>query len=239
MKINLASQYTDKSKQNQSFKAIPQKRIILPEPVGEIAKRAGYYINTPEQKLFLAASTLMLTPLLDLKFADDDKKVDTAIKSASKAVAGGVTGVAIRAGFQAFTKKFIQFDAGNVVSRCFFPGAAKKLFDEYPELATARLDQYRKTMGTLFAVIFMILFSNSKVDVPFTGDMQDLLSGVIKEKKSWISSFTDVAVNRKEKIHNWLEKKKNRVLKLKNKVVNIAKIIRNDDVKVVKADDKK
>jgi len=230
MKVNSSFRYIDKQKPNQSFKGIPKRQIILPDAVGRIAMRAGTYINTPEQKLFLAASTLTFAPALDLIFADEDKKTDTAIKTASKAIAGGLTGVTIRAAFQGLTKKLIDFDAGNMVNILFFPKPAKDLYADHMELAMMRLDSYRKTLGTLFAVVFMILFSNSKVDVPLTGDIQDLLSGVIKDRKSWISSLADVAQNRKDKITAWAEKKKRGLITTKNKIVSIVKIIKGEDV---------
>ncbi len=229
MNISSSFQNIAKSKPMQSVKKILPKQIILPEFVGEIAKRAGNYINTPEQKLFLAASTLMITPLIDLKFADDDKKVDSAIKSASKAIAGGITGVSIRAGFQLITKKLIGYDTKNKFKVCFFPKSAYRLLDVHPELAKARMEQYCKTMGTLFAVLFMILFSNSKIDVPLTSDFQDLLSGIVKDKKSWTASLADVCTDRKNKIKAWIEKKKNKIISIKNKIVKIIDIIMSDE----------
>ena len=238
MNISSSFQNISKSKPIQSIKKILPKQIVLPEAVGGIAKRAGNYINTPEQKMFLAASTLMITPLLDLKFADDDKKVDAAVKSASKAIAGGITGVSIRAGFQLMTKKLVGYDAKNKFNVCFFPISAYRLLDIHPELAKAIMEQYCKTMGTLFAVLFMILFSNSNIDVPLTSDLQDLLSGVVKNKKSWIASLADVSTDRKGKIRAWVQKKKNSIISVKNKIVKIANIIMSDEQDTKKQGDK-
>ena len=182
----------------------------------------------PEQKLFLATTALMLTPLIDLKFAQEDQKVDSAIKSASKAMAGGFTGVAIRAAFLKLTDHFIGLDKHNKLNLYFLPESAVILSRREPEMAKLQMRQYNKSLGTLFAVLFMILFSNSKVDVPLTSDLQDLISGVVKENKTWLKSFSDVYDSRSKKIKDWFERKKQILNSIKTKLIKIIKIIAED-----------
>ena len=69
------------------------------------------------------------------------------------------------------------------------------------------MKQYNKTIGTLAAIIFMITYSNSKIDVPLTGLIQDFLTKVIKEKKSASLALSEVVADVKTKIQN---KRKNR-----------------------------
>ena len=226
-----------------SFNGVPDNPKYIPELVGNIGKVVGEYVNAPEQKLFLATSALLFQPLIDLKFADEDKKQDAAIKSASKAFAGGLTGVTIRALFIALCEHFITSDIKNqnILKRHFYPKALDDMLNK-PEvldfdlkMADFKLKNYNKTLGTLFAVIFMILFSNSKVDVPLTSDIQDFLSGIIKEKKNWKISANDVLVSRKKKIDTWLSDKKQKLDKVLVKVKKIAKIITDDTEKKMEA----
>lgn len=228
MKISSSLSRIDGKEYNQSFKGIPKNPTYIPNAIGKLGKVVGEYVNTPEQKLFLATTAVMLTPLIDLKFADEDKKTDVAIKSVSKAIAGGMTGVTIRAAFLAMTGHFIGFDKHNKLNHHFFPDDAVKLKENSPALANIRMNQYCKTLGTLFAVIFMILFSNSKVDVPFTSDMQDLISGVVKENKSWLKSLSDVSKARKGKIKDWFVKKKNFLTNIKNKTEKVIDVLQED-----------
>ena len=230
MKIGSSFDNIIKVKKNEtSFKAIPEFPTYLPDFVGTIGKAAGEYISMPEQKLFLATSAVMLQPLMDLKFADKDKKNDAAIKSASKAIAGGLTGVSIRAAFLKITSKYIGFNKHNKLNTYFFPDNARQMRIESEALANRRMEQYQKTLGTLFAIIFMIIFSNSKIDVPLTNDIQDLITGMVKENKSFAKSTFDVTKNRCKKIKNWFKKRRDFVVKVANNIKRIVNIIKNGD----------
>ena len=101
------------------------------------------------------------------------------------------------------------------------------------------MKQYSQTLGTLFAVLFMILFSNSNVDVPLTSDLQDLISGVVKDKKSWLTSLNDVKNNRCKKIVNWFKRKKDILTKINNKTKNVIKVISEDDSAAHKKEESK
>ena len=76
----------------------------------------------------------------------------------------------------------------------------------------------------------MSLFSNSKIDVPLTSDLQDLISGVVKEDKTWLKSFSDVMSSRKQKITDWFSKWKQRTINFGKKTLEIGKIIKSDDI---------
>lgn len=238
--MNIHSKYTDKCSY-PSFKALPPVYKKIPECIGNVGKYVGEYISTPEQKLLLASTALLFQPLVDLKFAEEDKKVDSAIKSASKAIAGGITGVPIRALFiwaaefcirpkdqiRCVKHPFVQ-NIVNVVQQNLYPLKNQKLRPENPSLADFKLGQYNKTIGTLAAIIFMLTFSNSKLDVPLTSYIQDLLTKVIKEKKSWGQSFTEVTNDRKQKVQNWCNNKKKSFGNLVDKSKKILDIIKQD-----------
>lgn len=225
MKISSSFNYNRKNVNQKSFKSIPPTYTKIPEVIGNIGKLAGDYVSMPEQKLFLATTALMIQPLIDLKFAEEDKKVDAAIKSASKAIAGGITGVTIRAGFISLTKNLIGFDKKNKFNDHFLPKDAVEMLRTNPDMARLRLSKYSQSLGTLMAIAFMIGITNKNVDVPLTSDLQDLISGVVKENKTWLQSFTDVKNNRAAKIKKWTDKWVNRLKKVGNKTAEIGKII--------------
>ncbi|MBQ9245868.1 hypothetical protein IJ182_06345 [bacterium] len=218
-----------------AFKAIPSKPIFIPECVGELGKRVGKYVNTPEQKLLMAITALSLQPLIDLKFADDEKKHDAAIKSASKAIAGGLTGVTIRACFLKLMEMLVGYDANGLPKnnsfnrKYFFPNKAYEKWKENEIKAVRDMNKYTKNLGSLFAVAFMILFSNSKLDVPLTSDIQDFITGIVKENKTWTKSFHDVTSVRKNKINNWFNIRKEKVLKIGRKFKKIGLAIVEKD----------
>ena len=72
MKISSSFTTIDRKQNYQSFKGVPPNPKYLPEFVGTLGKLAGDYISMPEQKLFMATTALMLQPLIDLKFAEED-----------------------------------------------------------------------------------------------------------------------------------------------------------------------
>ncbi len=232
MKISSFPYKSDKNNYScPSFKSFPSHPKYFPEIMARIAKVGGEYISMPEQRLFLAATALFMQPLIDLKFAHEDKKVDSAIKSASKAMVGGFTGVAIRALFIRLTTKSIAPLKDNFLYRYFLPDKIQKMFEFEPLMASKLLKQYNASLGSIFAIAFMVLFSNSKIDAPFTGDVQDLLSGVIKENKSWGDSFKTVIRSRCRKIRIWFKHKKDFILKIYTKLKKIVQIIKEDDNK--------
>ncbi len=235
MKISSSFNQNRMNERQTSFKGIPPKYTKIPEVIGNLGKLTGDFVSMPEQKLFLATTALMIQPLIDLTFAEDDKKVDSAIKSASKAIAGGLTGVTIRAAFISLTKNLIGFDKRNKFNDHFLPKGAVEMLRTNPDMAKLRLSKYSQSLGTLMAIAFMIGITNKKVDVPLTSDLQDLISGVVKEDKTWLKSFTDVKNNRVAKIKVWADKWKNRLMNAGKKTAEISKIIVEPDKKATEA----
>ena len=238
MKISSTPFNNSKVDPKLNFRAIPNKVVYIPEVLGKLGKTAGEYISMPEQKLFLALSALVLQPLIDIKYADEDKKTDVAIKSASKAIAGGLTGVSIRAWFISLAKSHLDItkilDVKNkkpsIIRKYFMPSDAEEMFKKNPELAKRRMGQYNSAIGTLAAIAVMILFTNNKIDVPLTSDLQDFIGGIVKENKSWSKSLTDTVNSRKQKIKNWFIKRKENLVKFSTKVKKVIHAFLDEDV---------
>jgi len=231
MKISSSFNTLDRRKNYQSFKGVPPNPKYLPELLGKAGKLVGEYISMPEQKLFMATTALLLQPLIDLKFAKEDKKIDAAIKSASKSIAGGLTGVAIRAGFIALTTSQIQFQKTSKFRHHFMPKKAVEMYRKEPEYAKLLLKQYNQSLGTLMAIAVMVLITNPKIDVPLTSDLQDLISGVVKENKTWLQSFREVKDRRAKILKGKIDKVKNFFNKSGEKLDKIVNIIKQDEKK--------
>ena len=116
MKINSYLNTTNKNSSSPSFKS----NRFIPESIGALGKVVGEHVAAPEQKLILALFALSLQPLIDLKFAEEDKKVDASIKTASKIIAGAVTGVSIRSFFIKITNHFVGFQKHNNLNLHFY-----------------------------------------------------------------------------------------------------------------------
>ena len=72
--MKIGSSFCDNnSKRRTSFKGVPTDYVKIPEAVGKLGKIANEYIHSPEQRLFLGLSTLCIRPILDMKYADEDK----------------------------------------------------------------------------------------------------------------------------------------------------------------------
>ncbi len=237
MKVNseFSSPNCETNNQIISFKKLPEHPFYMPEIVAKTGKVAGKYIGLPEQKLILSMAALCIQPAIELMTVDDDKKHDAAIKSAAKIIAGAVSGVTIRNITISIAQKYIAIDKDNILKKYFLPDEVNKLIMNkgrvgYEE-AVRRLKLYNDVLGTIAALVIMCLFTNKNFDVPLTSDLQDLFSGVIKENKTWIKSLTDVYTARYSKIYNWIDKRKTKVNKVLNKVIELYDVISGKDVK--------
>ena len=108
MKISSFAYNTNTNNKEQSSFTGSSGVIYWPKVIGEVGKFVGEHVGIPEKKLIQNATALYLQPHFDLKYGEEDEKTDIAIKSASKAIACGITGVTIRAACISFFKKKIS-----------------------------------------------------------------------------------------------------------------------------------
>ena len=228
MKIRSSFESKINNKTSQTFKGLSATTKYVPNCFAKAAQVAEKYISTPEQKLILTLSSLLFLPLIDLKFANEDKKIDAAIKSTAKPIACGFTGVLIRKAFIEFANKTINFNKNNIIKNNFMPQALQELSKQDMSKTVKMLEQYNTTLGTIVAMLFMICFSNVKIDVPLTGDLQDIISGVVKGNKGWLKSINDVKKNRIQKIKNKANHRKQLFNNIKTKVTQIYNEIKED-----------
>lgn len=237
MKICSTSINNNRNSSVQSFKAIPADYHKLPRWLGAIGKSVGEFVGMPEQKLLLATTALMIQPFVDLKHADPDQKENAAIKSASKAIAGGISGVTIRAlvinmmnKHLDVTNKGLDSPKVDIIRKYLMPSNALEMYKTHPSLAIRRMKQYNMTVGSLAAMLVMMLFTNKWFDVPVTAGLQDFISGIVKEKKTWTRSLHDVVEDRRNKIADKIEKTKRNIVNKRNKIKQIILTIKSTDI---------
>lgn len=255
MKISSSTNMNGKKNTSQSFKGIPVKPIFIPELLGDIGRNVGANIGGAEQKLILASTAVFLRPLIDLKFAEEDKKVDSAIQSTSKAIAGGITGVTIRAFFIKLADKLIKLRGevfeDKLKEKIYTSGEINELKEKFGEYiskisllllpkkvdqtditqnikAVHQKSQYTKSIGGLIAVLVMAFYTNSAWDAPLTEDFIKFFNGIIKEKKTPLESLTAVVQDRHEIIKNWFKNKENKAKKQVEKVKNFLKLTKKE-----------
>lgn len=226
MKISSFSYKTNNNKEQTSFKG-SSGVIYLPKAIGEVGKFVGEHIGIPEKKLIQNATALYLQPHFDLKYAEEEEKTDIAIKSASKAIAGGITGVSIRAAAISFFQRKVNFNPYNtsIINKLLLPEKAEKLRKSSITLSDKRLKMYNETLGTVASILIMTLFTNKNIDVPLTGLFQDIIGGVVKENKTWSRSIYDTYAEKRDKFEKWLKEKEDKSIKRKEKIKKIAEII--------------
>lgn len=212
---------------------IPEKPVVLSDKIGEFGKWVGEYVGMPEQKLFLATSAFLLQPAIDMKYAEEDKKSDVAIKSASKALAGGITGVTIRI----LSEKYFRNKIGhtprgrrkdNLLNDYLLPKYADDLREKSIIEYERQMKKYCATLGNMCALLIMIFVTNEQIDVPLTSDFQDLFTGVARDNKNWEQSTNDVINSRKTKIKRWFQYQVDYMHSIKDKIRRIIAIIKEE-----------
>ena len=216
-------------KEKTSFKG-SSRVIYLPNVIGEVGKFVGEHVGIPEKKLIQNTTALFLQPHFDLKYAEDEEKTDIAIKSASKAIAGGITGVTIRAAAISFFKRKINFDPLNksIINKLLLPEKAEEMYRKSRCLANTRLKLYNETLGTIASIVIMTLFTNKNIDVPLTAFFQDIIGGVVKENKTWSRSIYDTCDEKRKKVEAWIKDKETKTLQKKDKIQRIVNIIKSE-----------
>lgn len=233
MKISSFPNDINKSKKLQSF-GVASKMIYMPDIVGEFGKFVGQHVSIAEKKLIQNTAATCIQPKIDMMFGDEDDKVDIAIKSTSKAIACGITGVTIRAAITASLNKNLTFDdnTGSLVRKYFMPDKAL-LMSQSGELNETfrRMKSYNETMGTILSILIMSTFTNKKIDVPLTRTFEELIGGVVKNNKTWHRSAYDVYKKHKEKYDVIFNKYKTICTREKSRATRLFNAAKGEDCK--------
>lgn len=240
MKISSFPNNINRSEKLQSFCG-SSKMIYMPDVIGEIGKFVGEHVSVAEKKLIQNTAAAYIQPKIDMKYGDEDEKTDIAIKSVSKAIAGGMTGFTIRAACINLFKRKLTFDdtSTSIVRKYFMPNRAREIYQSGNlNEATRRMKTYNETIGTIFAILIMSTITNKNVDVPLTRTFEELIGGVVKSKKTWHRSAYDIYKKHKEKYDELIDKYKKVYTTEKQKVTKLANGIKTQFAEV-KAEDKK
>lgn len=214
MKINSSFTTNGRNTYNPTFKAnlSPDKVKSIADFVvseghnafGKVGMWFSDNINTPEKKLITVAIGLLTQPLIDLYTAREENKVDSAIKTTSKLIAGGITGVSIRAACLMLSKFIIidkhEKDLLKKIQTALRPYDYREA-DVLVEITDAMIENnvairkkigaYSNTVGNILAVLVMIGLTNAHIDAPVTTYLRKFFTGVVKEGKTITKSIAD------------------------------------------------
>ena len=151
--------------------------------------------SSVHQRVAIGTSALLFQSLIDYnnKDVDKDTRIVSAIRSATKAVIGTVTGIIIRGAFIRMSNlKYAKKDAsgkmikeaGKIVldqqklDKTF--GSALRAMKLSQKNVTESLERIPSVIGTLLALVAMIA-SNFLVDAPLTNLLSDKLETVVNK----------------------------------------------------------
>ncbi len=127
--------------------------------------------TSPQQRLILGATAIVMQPYIDWKnkHVDDKTRKVSVARTCAKIIAGTATGFALRYGFikgiKAFSKPLSE------VPKDAKPFAKKMMTWLTPKNMDPNdmdaLDQYRNAMGTIWSLVAMV-FTNFLIDAPLT-----------------------------------------------------------------------
>ena len=133
----------------------------------KIIGNIGRNVSSAENRLILGATALMTQPFIDACNKDVDKKTRrvSVCRTIAKIIAGTTTGYFIRKGAIKLTKNWSEIPAKKVPKYkiLFTPKNAKPVNSE-------AFKQYQNTMGTIVALIVMMI-TNFTIDAPMTKGM--------------------------------------------------------------------
>lgn len=208
--------------------------IYMPDIVGEFGKFVGQHVSVAEKKLIQNTAAACIQPKVDMMFGEEDDRVDIAIKSVSKSIAGGTTGFLIRAAIIRTLNKNLTFDDNNksLVRKYFMPKQAILMSQSCQLNETfRRMKTYNETMGTILSILIMSTFTNKNIDVPLTRTLEELIGGVVKSNKTWHRSAYDIYKKHKDKYDVIYNKYKSIFTKEKERATRVFKAAKGEDCK--------
>lgn len=206
--------------------------IYMPDIVGEFGKFVGQHVSVAEKKLIQNTAAACIQPKVDMIFGEEDDRVDIAIKSVSKSIAGGITGFLIRVAIIGTFNKNLTFDENNksLVRKYFMPKQALLMSQSCHLNETfRRMKTYNETMGTIISILIMSTFTNKNIDVPLTRTFEELIGGVVKSNKTWHRSAYDIYKKHKDKYDAIYNKYKSIYTREKERATRVIKAAKGEN----------
>lgn len=128
-----------------------------------IIEWCGDHIRSPEQRLLLGATALVIQPAIDLnnKKVDEDTRKVSCARTAAKIIIGTITGFTVRDLCIKLVESKSKFgtEVNKAIDRFFTPSCVTK--------HTGAFRHYKNALGTLLGVAVMLI-TNFAIDAPVT-----------------------------------------------------------------------
>ncbi len=138
----------------------------------KILTRLPEVISTPQQRMIVGGSALILHPIIDLNNKKVDKRTreTSASRSMSRAIVGTVSGIAVRA---------LCNNAGDKLSKSKNPAFA---IDALKNADSAQLKRYGVVLGSILSLLALSI-TNFIFDVPLINKYQNLINDKVFHNK--------------------------------------------------------
>ena len=146
--------------------------VKLGSKLTKIFTRLPEVISTPQQRMIVGGSALILHPIIDLNNKKVDKRTreTSASRSMSRAIVGTVSGIAVRA---------LCNNAGDKLSKSKNPAFA---IDALKKADTAQLKRYGVVLGSILSLLALSI-TNFIFDVPLINKYQNLINEKVFHNK--------------------------------------------------------
>ena len=148
------------------------KPIELGNRLTKFFTRLPEVISTPQQRMIVGGSALILHPIIDLNNKKVDKRTreTSASRSMSRAIVGTVSGIAVRA--------FCN-NAGDKLSKSKNPAFA---IDALKNASSEQLKRYGVVLGSILSLLALSV-TNFIFDVPLINKYQNLINEKVFHNK--------------------------------------------------------
>ncbi|MBQ3101444.1 hypothetical protein IJC60_00400 [bacterium] len=138
----------------------------------KIFTRLPEVISTPQQRMLVGGSALILHPIIDLNNKKVDKRTreTSASRSMSRAIIGTISGIAVRS---------LCNNAGDKLSKSKNPALA---IDALKNADSAQLKRYGVVLGSILSLLALSV-TNFIFDVPLINKYQNLINEKVFNNK--------------------------------------------------------
>lgn len=146
--------------------------IQLGSKLTKIFTRLPEVISTPQQRMLVGGSALILHPIIDLNNKNVDKRTreTSASRSMSRAIIGTISGIAVRA---------LCNNAGDKLSKSKNPALA---IDAIKNADSAQLKRYGVVLGSILSLLALSI-TNFIFDVPLINKYQNIINEKVFHNK--------------------------------------------------------
>ncbi len=155
-------------KNNQSFKG----KLVIPARLSDMLTKLPEVMSTPQQRVIIGSSALILHPIIDLNNTrvDERTRQTSASRSMSRAIVGTVSGIAVRA---------LCNNLGDKLAKSKNPTFT---IDAIKTADHAQVKRYGVILGSILSFLALAV-TNFIFDVPLINKYQNLINEKVFHNK--------------------------------------------------------